>query len=339
MVRPMSDNKKVRFGILGCGMAARLHAGAISAIDDGVLCAVCDADGKRAADFAKEYGEKVQVFDDFDAMLAADIDAVCICTPSGYHADQAIRALQSGKHVAIEKPMALCTQDADRIISACKNSGRLCTVILQNRFSDDVDRVKNLIDGGAFGKLVFCDLYMKYWRDDEYYRQKSWRGTLSLDGGGALMNQGIHGVDLLHYLVGDSTVLTARCKTVLHDIEAEDMAIAMLEFENGAEGVIEASTCAYPGFERRLEIIGTKGSVIFKENRIERLMIEGKGAEKFDVGVKSGASTPDAIGFEKHAVQLGNFAAAILGKETLAVSANDGRLALRVIEDIYIKAK
>ena len=184
---------------------------------------------------------------------------------------------------------------------------------------------------------MFCDLYMKYWRSPEYYNSSNWKGKKAFEGGGALMNQGIHGVDLLTYIAGDAKVINAKTKTAFHNIEVEDAALAVLEFENGAMGVIEASTCAYPGFERRLEIIGTKGSVVLKENTIETLVIDGENiTTKKGAGEVIGtASDPSAMSCKFHAEQIQNFINAVNGKEKLLINAIDGARAVKIIEDIY----
>ena len=240
------DKKIVRFGILGCGMIARFHADAIDSLENAQLLGAASANPDSAKAFAEARG--IQAYESYEAMLAdPKIDAVCICTPSGFHAENALQALRAKKHVVLEKPMAFTAAECQQIKEAADKSGCVLTVICQLRFSKDVQRIRKLLAENAFGKLVFCDLYMKYWRDPAYYASSNWKGTKEFDGGGALMNQGIHGVDLLLYLVGDAKVLCAKNKTHFHDIEVEDLSVAMLEFENGALGVIEASTCSNPG--------------------------------------------------------------------------------------------
>ena len=265
------------------------------------------------------------------------IDVVCICTPSGFHAANAIEALEKGKHVVLEKPMALTTEDADRIIDTCERTGKLLTVISQLRFSEDVVKVKELIRDGAFGRITLCSLRMKYYRSREYY-SSSWKGTKNLDGGGALMNQGIHGIDLLQYIVGGVKTVEGRIATLSHSIEVEDTAVATFELESGALGVIEASTCAYPGFERRLEIHGDRGYVMLKENGIERMMING---EEIDVEINAGhgtASDPTRLDHTLHARQLANLVSAINGEGKLISDCRAGKQALDVIERIYNSA-
>ena len=325
----------VHFGILGCGVIAGFHGDALAGLKDAQLVGVADALPEAAKSFAWERG--VTAYPDFSAMLAdPQIDAVCICTPSGFHYSNALQALQAGKHVVLEKPMAFTTEQAAELESAARDSGCLLTVVSQLRFSEDIRRVKTLLEQNAFGQLVLCDLYMKYWRAPEYYAASSWRGTRRFDGGGALMNQGIHGVDILLYLAGPAKVLCAKNRTRHHSIEVEDVSVAMLEFENGAMGVIEATTCANPGFSRRVEIIGTEGSVILTENRIEKLVIGGKALENNQDGAQiSTASDPTAMDCHLHRMQLANFISALQRGEDLTVTAADGRRAVALIEEIY----
>jgi len=328
---------RMKFGILGCGMIANIHAAAINKIEDAVLLGVSDPCEAFAKSFAEKYG--VQIYHDYDAMLNdKNLDAVCICTPSGFHADAAIKALQAGKHVVLEKPMALTMEDADAVNKAVMKSGCLLTVISQLRFSKDVKKVKELVEEGAFGRLVFCDLYMKYWRDPSYYASSTWKGTFKFDGGGALMNQGIHGVDLLLYIAGNATVTKGKVKTISHNIEVEDAATAILEFENGALGVIEASTCAHQGFDRRIEIIGDRGYAILRENTIEELVIDGQDLrEGTGDGVGAAGTSRDAAAVQSdmHELQIRNLIRAVQGKELLLIDAVEGRKAVKLIRDIY----
>ena len=330
----MAD-KKIRFGILGCGAIARFHADAIGRIENASLIGVANASQERAQRFAQEY--HVKAYTDFSRMLADEnVDAVCICTPSGFHAENAIEALRAHKHVVLEKPMAFTKAEAKQIEEEVDKSGCVLTGICQLRFSEDVRRVKQLLAENALGKLVFCDLYMKYWRDQVYYASSNWKGTRRFDGGGALMNQGIHGIDLLLYLVGGAKVVFARNYTRFHDIEVEDASMAMLEFDNGAMGVVEGSTCAWPGFERRLEINGTKGSVILVENQIQKLIIEGETLVDRQSGpVNGAASNPMAFACDLHAVQLSNFIDAVCGRGELLMTAAEGGRAVSLIEEIY----
>ncbi|MBQ8742539.1 MAG: Gfo/Idh/MocA family oxidoreductase [Clostridia bacterium] len=326
--------KNIRFGILGCGMIANVHAQALSQAKGAVLYGVCDNDSSRAEKFSRDHG--VKFYESYNDMLGdRDIDAICICTPSCFHAQNAIDAMMSGKHVVLEKPMALTVADAERVIEVSERSGKILTVISQLRFSSDIAKVKKLISENAFGKISLCSLYMKYYRSKEYYASGSWRGKKAFDGGGALMNQGIHGVDLLTYIVGNVVDVKGCVRTLSHDIEVEDSAVATLRFENGALGVIEASTCAYPGFNRRIEICGDKGYVIIRENRIEELMINGERVETESFVSESTSSDPSAVQSDMHKLQIENFVNAINGDEDILVDCHAGKKALEIIEAIY----
>jgi len=329
-------SERIKFGILGAGMISSFHADAIKSIEGAELVGVFDPKAENAADFSEKYD--IKAYGTYEEMLSDDnIDAVCICTPSGFHMSGAIEALNHGKHVALEKPMALTSEDADKIAVAREKSGKLLTVISQLRFSDDIMKVKKLVEEGAFGTISFCDLYMKYWRSPEYFAGSTWKGTKAMDGGGALMNQGIHGVDLLLFIAGNAKLVHGKIKTMFHEIEVEDTAAALLEFENGAMGVIEASTCSFPGFERKIEIIGSTGSVIIKENDIEKMVLNGEVViDNTNAAAQSGtASNPSAMGYEMHARQLSNFISAIKGEEKLLIDEFEGKKAVKLIEDIY----
>ena len=331
--------KKTRFAIIGCGMISEVHASAVRGIENASLVGAWDIDSDRTAAFCKKY--EIAQFPSFEAVLEdGTVDAVCICTPSVCHKDQAIRALESGKNVVLEKPMALTAEEAKRICDVCDTTERKLTVIFQTRFSEDVQYVKSLIDQKAFGKLCFCDLYMKFYRDRSYYSNSAWRGTLKYDGGGALMNQGIHGVDLMHYLVGEADLISGKVKTVVHNIETEDAAIAMLDYTCGALGVIEASTCSSPGFRRRVEINGENGYVILSDTSIEKLYLNGEMIISNEIDPHpSTANSPALASSDLHKVQIRNFINAINGKEELVVTPYDGYYAVKLIESIYNSSK
>ena len=318
-------------------MIADFHAAAIGSLENACLVGVADARAENAKSFAEKYS--VKAYDSFESMLAdGEVDAVCICTPNGYHAENAITALQAKKHVVLEKPMAITVEDTLRVANACEQSGCMLSVVSQLRFSQDVKRVKDLLAENAFGKLVFCNLSMKYWRDPAYYANGVWKGTKALDGGGALMNQGIHGVDLLLYIAGDAKVLSAKTQTAFHDIEVEDVAVAMLAFENGCVGTLEASTCAYPGFERVIEIVGSEGCAVLKENTLTKLVVRGETVVDLEnVALAGTASDPAAMSYTLHAKQLDNFIKAVQGKEPLLMNAVEGQRAVKLIQEIYNK--
>ena len=325
----------IKFGIIGCGMIAGTHAQALNNVDGAMLCGVFDQNEIRAIEFASKYG--IRSYNSLKEMLNDnEIEAVCICTPSGLHAEQAIAALSAGKHVVLEKPMALTTADAKRICDQADKSNGLITVISQSRYGDDIERVKALIKDKAFGQLVTCDLYMKFWREPSYYENSPWRGTWLYDGGGALMNQGIHGIDLMNYLFGAPRLLSGRVKTLVHGIEVEDTAAALVEYDCGALGIIEGTTSAYPGFSRRIEINGSKGYAHIVAGKLESLCINGEVLFQGVSVTKNGTeSDPTKLNYEGHVKQLTNFINAINKKEPLFVTANDGYAAVKIIEEIY----
>lgn len=326
-------SKTIRFAVYGCGMIANIHADAIRHINNAVLIGAADKCREAAVKFSEKYG--IKLFDNFDDILASEeIDAVCICTPNATHAEYAIKALNKDKSVILEKPMAVSMAECDKIIEACRKSKGKLTVISQLRYSSDILKAKETVESGALGKLVLCDLYMKYYRNDEYFRG-TWKGTKSMDGGGALMNQGIHGVDLLQYIAGPVKNIKSTVKTLVHDIEVEDTAVALLEFENGALGVIEASTAAYPGFDRKIEINGSKGSLVIKENNIESLIIDGKELVITDVSDSGTSSDPSMVGIEGHKNQLENFIKFLNDEEAYTIDEFEGRKAVEIIERIY----
>ena len=329
--------QKVGFGVIGCGVISKFHIHAIEAIEEAELIGVYDPYVPAREKAADTY--KIRAFDSQEELLACpDIDAVCILTPSGLHFPVAMKALEAGKHVVVEKPMALTLEDADTLLAKSESLGLKVCVISQLRFSPEVQAVRKALEEGQFGKIVSASLSMKYYREEAYYTSSSWRGTWQMDGGGALMNQGIHGVDLLQYLVGPVKQLRGICKTQTRPMETEDSAVAVLEFANGAVGTLEGSTTCYPGYPRRIEICGDKGSVVLEEGHILRwdlpsvIPIFPAGEEGLK---KGGASKPDDISFDGHKWQLQNMVNTILGRELLWVDAKEGRKPLEIILAIY----
>lgn len=331
----MNIMKKIwNFGILGCGLVANIHTEALSRIEEANLIGVADNNLAAAESFAQKQG--VKAYENYAEMLSdPEVDVVCVCTPSCFHAQNAIEALRHGKHVVLEKPMALTPEEADEVIAVCEETGKYLTVISQLRFSEDIVKVKKLIEEKAFGKISLCNLYMKYWRSKEYYASSSWKGTKKFDGGGALINQGIHGVDLLEYIMGPIKDVEGKIRTLSHAIEVEDTAVALLEFVSGALGVIVASTCAYPGFDRKMEIHGDKGYVILEENRIVKMMLDDvKTKIKIEESVST-ASDPATMPSFLHELQIKNLLGALQGKESLLVDHYEGKKAVRLINAIY----
>lgn len=273
---------KLRFAILGCGRISSKHVEAIiNNKEDAELVAVYDIIEELAIDKKEQYelsieGSNVKVYTDYNEFLNdKDIDVVTIATISGYHAKQAIDCLNHDKHILIEKPMALTIEDADKIIALGKEKNKKVCVSHQNRFSPAVQRLRQAVEEGRFGKLVHGTARILWARDDNYYKQASWRGTKELDGG-TLMNQCIHNIDLLQWMMGGEVEkLSSETDTFIRNIETEDFGAMLMRFKNGAVGIVEGSVCVYPkNLEETLGIFGEKGTVVISGNEIKTWQFE-----------------------------------------------------------------
>jgi UDP-N-acetyl-2-amino-2-deoxyglucuronate dehydrogenase len=257
----------VRVGILGAGNISETHARAAAAIEHVEIVAVHGANAQRVERLATTY--HARPYADLDAFLAHQpMDLVAIGSPSGLHAEQGIRAAERGLHVLTEKPIDISTRRADDLIEACDRASVKLGVFFQDRAQPDIVRLHQAVQDGRIGRPLLASARVKWYRPLDYYGQSRWRGTWALDGGGALMNQGIHTVDLLLWWLGDIVRVSARGGTLLHRIEVEDTIVAWLEFANGAIGTLEATTAAYPGYPRRVELTGTRGTVNVEQDRI-----------------------------------------------------------------------
>jgi predicted dehydrogenase len=330
------------FGIVGTGVIAAMHAHAIAALSGARLVAVTDVAAGAAAAFAAARGCAAEP--SLDALLArADVDVVCVCVPSGLHAEVGTRAARAGKHLVVEKPIDLTLPAADRLIEAARAAGVALTVISQHRFDPGLIELKGLLRDGTLGRLVLGEARTKWYRTQAYYDSAGWRGTWAMDGG-SLMNQGVHYVDLLRWCMGPVTEVTAVCATQAHQIEVEDTALAIVRFSSGAVGTILSSTAALPGFPQRLEITGTEGTVIVEDGRIVRRAF-GAGV-RADGGPDGGAgpvadvgSDPAAVDVAGHAAQIADLLAAIDEGREPAVGGEAGREALEVVCAVYESAR
>lgn len=338
----------IGYGIIGCGNIGPVHAAAIKEVRGAKLLAVSDLVEASARKLADQYG--ADTYTDYMAMIQrSDIQAVSICVPSGLRVRIAEDCAAAGKHVLSEKPLEITSAKIDRIINATEKAGVLLGCIFQSRFSEDALHIRKALDEGRFGKLVMGDAYVKWYRSQEYYDSGAWRGTWKLDGGGCLMNQGIHYIDLLSWFMGPVKTVRATMALVAHEnIEVEDVACAMLEFENGAMGVIEGSTAIYPGHPARLEIHGTDGSAIMEDGKLtswnfrKRKAIDDKIEKslKEESALGSGAADPLAsLKIEGHRRQIDDFTKAIQQGRQPAIEGREGRTAVALIEAIYKAAK
>jgi predicted dehydrogenase len=337
----------IGIGIVGCGMIANFHARAIGDAQGAHLVGATSRRDEATQDFAAKHGCKA--FRSLEEMLADDsVGAVSICTPSGAHRDPAIAAARAGKHVIVEKPLEITTERCDAIIKACDEAGVRLTVTFQSRFHQSSRLMKQAVDSGRFGKITLGDAYVKWYRSQDYYDSGAWRGTWELDGGGALMNQAIHSVDLLLWLMGPVKQISAMTETLTHErIEVEDVAVATLKFTNGALGVIEATTTAYPGALKRIEISGSEGSAVLEEEDIKIWefanqdpadeTVRKEMAGKTETG--GGAGDPSAIGHHGHTLLFEEAVAAINEDRPSILDGREGRRSVEVICAIYESAK
>ena len=343
----MAKKKTYGFGIVGAGMIAVFHAAAINDLKNGKLVAFADVVEKAAKARGKEFG--VDYYTDYKKMLERDdIDVISIATPSGIHLEPAVAAAKAGKHVIVEKPLEVTPARCDKIIRACKKAKVKLASIFPSRFKDCNVFIKEAIDQGRFGKLTVGDTYVKWWRSQEYYDSGGWRGTWKLDGGGALMNQSVHNVDLLQWFMGPVKSIQAYTDCLVHKrIEVEDTAVAVLRFKNGALGVIEGTTSVFPGLLKRIEIHGNKGTAVAEEEDIikwefeRRRAIDKKIEKRYAKRVTKGGAVadPKAISHFGHMKQFADLLDAVEKNREPFVNGPEGRKAVEIICAIYKAAK
>lgn len=329
-----------RFGILGGGSISETHARAASELPDASVAAVFGENRARAAQLANRFGARA--YDHIESFLDHPaLDAVLIGSPSGRHAEHALAALGRGLHVLVEKPLDISTERVDRLIAALENTSSKLGVFFQDRTAPDIVWLKRLIASGGLGSPILVSAKVRWYRPPEYYGDSRWRGTWALDGGGALMNQGIHTADLLLWLLGDVVSVAARTRTALHEIEVEDTAVACLEFGSGAIGTVEAATSAYPGFARRIEVSGTEGTVVLEGDSIAACELRSPPNEpppRHEGGEQVRASSATMSDTTGHRRVLEDFLRAVEANATPLCDARDGRRSVELVEAIYRSA-
>ncbi len=335
------------FGVIGCGMISHFHAKAIAEVRGAKLIGGFDARVESAGKFAQTF--KCKAFTKLEDMLADPaINIVTIGTPSGAHKDPAIAAAKAGKHVIVEKPLEITLRRCDAIIDACEKAGVTLSTIFPSRFHDSSRTLKKAVEQKRFGRLTVGDSIVKWYRSQAYYDSGAWRGTWELDGGGALMNQAIHSVDLLTWLMGPVVEVRAMTGLLAHErIAVEDAAVAAVQFENGAVGVIEASTAVFPGYLKRVEIHGDAGSAVLEEEDIvkwdfaKKLKADDAILEKMANRMSGGggASDPSAIGHHAHARQFQDVVNAIKKGTKPLIDGLEGRRSVEIILAIYKAAE
>ncbi|HZE70430.1 MAG TPA: Gfo/Idh/MocA family oxidoreductase [Pyrinomonadaceae bacterium] len=327
----------IQVGILGGGNISETHARAVQQTEVAQITAVYGQNHEKAARLSKLYGgrvyESLQSFLDHRPM-----DMVAIGSPSGLHAEQGIAAARHGLHVLVEKPLDVDLDAGDALIVECERAGVKLGVFFQDRVAPGICKLKELIDAGRLGKLILVSARVKWYRPPEYYSGSRWRGTWAFDGGGALINQGVHTLDLLLWLLGDVERVYAKSITALHQIETEDTLVATLEFSSGVIGTLEAATSVYPGYARRLELSGSEGTLVLEHDRIiaadlrQPLEEKGPGAK---ADSNPSATSPVVSDVRGHQRILEDFFLAIEKGGRPICDGHEGRRSLELVQAIY----
>ncbi|OLB09880.1 MAG: hypothetical protein AUH22_00115 [Gemmatimonadetes bacterium 13_2_20CM_1_70_33] len=331
----------VRIGLVGCGNISDTHARAAREVGDVELVAYCGRDAAKASAMAQRYGGTA--YRELDAFLAhRPMDVVVVGTPSGVHAEHAQAAARQGLHVLVEKPLDITTARIDGLTAECDRAGVKLGVIYQDRAAPDLIWLKRLIARGGLGRPIVASARVRWFRPPEYYAGSRWRGTWGLDGGGALMNQGIHTIDLLLWLLGDVDRVYATTRTALHAIAVEDTAAACLEFAGGAVATLEATTAAYPGLPRRVELTGSEGTIVVERDRVVSVELRTPLEAPAHDGEPSGnasASSPVVADARGHARVLQDFVAAITSGAAPLCDGREGRRSVALVEAMYRSAR
>ena len=335
------------FGIIGLGMIAEFHASAIENMKGVRLVAGFDPVPGRAEAFAKKHN--CRGYDKLEDFLKdPELDIVTVATPSGLHMDGAVAAANAKKHVIVEKPLDVTPEKCQAIVDACRKNNVKLSGIFPSRYHEVSKVIKDAVDAGRFGRIAFADAQIKWYRSQEYYDSGAWRGTWSMDGGGCLMNQGIHAIDLLQWFMGPVEEVSAFMNTVGHErIEVEDTCAVALRFANGAVGTIEGTTCAYPGFLKRIEIMGTRGTAVMEEESLIKWEFSDETEEDIVIREKycnatatgGGAADPKAIGFHGHQRLFESFVKALDEGTEPEVSGESASIAVNIICAAYRSAR
>jgi len=330
----------VRVGLIGAGNISDTHARAVAAVPGASVVAVYGPTRARAERLAASVG--AQAHDRLDAFLAqGGMDMVIVGTPSGLHGEHGAAAARAGLHVLVEKPLEITTARADRLIAAAAGAGVTLGVIFQDRLKPSVERLKTLVESRAIGTPILGSARVKWYRPPSYYGESRWRGTQTLDGGGALINQAIHTVDVLLWVFGPVARVFGKVATRLHDIEVEDTAVATLEFASGAVGTIEAATSAYPGYARRIEITGSEGTAILDGDDLVAIDLRGQAGARQVPGSSrapkspENAASPIVSDASAHCRVVEDFIAAFRSHGRPRCDGPEGRRSVELIEAIY----
>lgn len=327
-------------GILGAGNISETHARAAREIEGVQIGAVCGFNVEKAQRLAERYGGVA--YHELESFLAhRPLDVILIGSPSGVHAEQGTAAAERSLHILVEKPIDVTTERADALIAACQSAGVKLGVFFQDRVASGVGELKNLLVTEQLGRPFLVSARVRWYRPSDYYDASKWRGTRRLDGGGALINQGIHTVDLLLFLLGDIKRVFARKQTALHDIEVEDTIVATLEFANGVIGTLEATTAAFPGYSRVVEVSGTEGTAIIRHDELISVDLRRPYVRENDdrANANLSASSPVVSDVSGHRKILEDFLAAIKENRRPLCDGPEGRRSVEVVQAIYQSAE
>lgn len=330
--------EKVGFGLIGCGFIGQLHADVIASLPNARLVACCDTTSATGHSVADRYA--CRFYSDIQCMLMDDdVDVVTICLPSGLHCDAAILAARAGKHILCEKPIDIDMDRAQAMVDTARNSGVKFGVIMQHRFDPAMLLLRRSLNDGTLGRVLWGASRTLWYRNDQYFANP-WRGTWSVDGGGALINQSVHYIDLLLSVLGDVQSVSAKCRTLLHhQIETEDVGVANLEFVNGCIGTIEGTTAAYPGHYAELAVFCENGTMIIRNDELLSYQLKSGKNDDFEALLnpeKANAmnDSPD-ISSDSHRRQYEDFVQAVIDDRKPLVTGEDALKSLRVIKSIY----
>jgi UDP-N-acetyl-2-amino-2-deoxyglucuronate dehydrogenase len=334
------ESGNIKFVLLGAGSIAGKYVTAVNNIPGASIVAVVSRTSEKAEQFAQKNG--LDHFSDSLETLAetVDFDAVIITTPSGLHADGAIRSAKLKKHVLSEKPLDITLEKIDAMTAACQSASVKLGCAFQHRAADHNKAAYDVIQAGKLGKIYIANAFLKKFRGQDYYESAAWRGTWELDGGGPFIQQAAHTLDLMVWMMGPAKSVFARTATIAHDIEVEDMGHALVEYKNGAQGVLEASTIIKPGYPNKIEIHGEKGSIILTDGEIVDWSVEGVEPPEFEsVSNASGIKDPMAIGTQNHERIIADFIEAIKHDREPMIPPASARLSVELILALYESAR
>lgn len=331
---------KIKFAVVGCGRIAPSHLEGIKNAPHAELVAVCDIVEEKAKQAAKDYGLSKWYTDTETMLKSEDIDVCCVCTPSGNHSEIACLAANYKKHVLCEKPLEVTSEKMQQMIDTCRKNNVKLGAIFQRRTFDGAIKIKEIIESGALGKVTTADVSMKYYRDQEYYDSDTWRGTWEYDGGGALMNQGVHGIDMLSWIMGGIHSVYALCDNLSWDIQVEDTAVVCVKFKNGALGVIQGTTTAYPGLDTVFSFHGPEGSISFGDNKVYTWQLKDENKKEPEItGSMGGINCQYSTNNFGHDTQVEDMAMAVINDRDPMVTGEDAKKSVEIILAIYESSK